>query len=209
MLHQPDRPPEDGRVARSYRTIEKITQAMRDLLERDGERRPTADQVSTRAGVSRRALYLHFDSLEILFARAFQRRVYEVSADLRPPPPDSSLEVRIDWFATSWSELLERLLPYSRASLQYEPFSPEVSKTLESIRAWMRAVTESVFQHELSACDDDDRALLVTSLRYLASCTAWASVRDQGADPLQASQALHLLLCKLLVESTPRSARRL
>lgn len=199
VVQQPDRPPEDGRVARSYRTIEKIIQAMLELLEREGEKRPTADQVATRAGVSRRALYLHFDSLEVLFARAFQRRISDVFADLHPPAVDSPLEVRIDWFAESWSKLLERLLPYNRASAQYEPLSPDVSSTLESIRAWMRAVTESVFQPELSACSDEERALLVTSLHYLTSCTAWANVRDQGADAGQAGQALHRLLHTLLV----------
>jgi uncharacterized protein YlxW (UPF0749 family) len=42
IIHRPDGLPQDGRAARSYRTIEKIVQAMRELLELEGELRPTA-----------------------------------------------------------------------------------------------------------------------------------------------------------------------
>lgn len=197
VIHRPDELPEDGRAARSYRTIEKILQAMEELLEQEGEPRPTADQVASQAGVSRRALYLHFDSLEGLLAETLQRRLCDAVVDLRPPPSDSPLDVRVGWFSESWSKLLERLLPFSRAYGHYQPQSPELARTFESIRTWMRAVTEGVFQNELSARSEEERALLIVALHYLTSCTAWANVRAQGANPEQAARAMHHLLHNL------------
>src|SRR4029453_9198659 len=63
-------PPSDGRVARSYRTNELLVQAVLEILEQDGHLRPTASQVARRAGVSRRALYVHFETIEELIATA-------------------------------------------------------------------------------------------------------------------------------------------
>lgn len=197
VIHRPDGLPEDGRAARSYRTVEKIIQAMEELLEQEGEARPTADQVASQAGVSRRALYLHFDSLESLLAEALQRRLCNAVVDMRPPPPDGPLDVRVGWFSESWVKLLERLLPFSRAYGHYHPQSPELARTVDSIRTWMRAVTEGVFQTELSARSEEERALLVVALHYLTSCTAWANVRSQGANPEQAARAMHHLLLHL------------
>jgi TetR/AcrR family transcriptional regulator, regulator of autoinduction and epiphytic fitness len=106
----------DGRVARSHRTIERIVRAMLALVEEEGRHRPTADQVASRAGVSRRALYLHFDSLDEVLARAVQWRTSEVLSTWEPPPAAQAPLARIDWYAQSWSELLETFRPLFTAA---------------------------------------------------------------------------------------------
>jgi TetR/AcrR family transcriptional regulator, regulator of autoinduction and epiphytic fitness len=201
----PDEPPRDGRVARSHRTIEHIVEALLELLERDGDLRPTAHQVARRAGVSRRALYLHFDSLEELFATATERRVREICGAWETPPLDAPVNERIDWFATRWASLLETLSPLRRAAALHEPFSKQVSDTLDQVRRWARDTVELTFLPELSACSDDERANLATALHHVTSSHAWDDIRRQGTDVQQARQALQRLLRALLLkpELTP------
>jgi AcrR family transcriptional regulator len=198
----PSRPPErpriDGRLARSQRTIEHIVQALLELLERDRELRPTAHEVARRAGVSRRAVYLHFDSLEALFATAAERRASEVTATWSPPPHGTPLDERIDWFALHWSTLCETLLPIHQAATVQEPESPQLSATLDRARQWSRSAVERVFQPELSATPEDDRAALATALHHVTSWYAWDDLRRQGTHIDQARAALRQILRALL-----------
>jgi TetR/AcrR family transcriptional regulator, regulator of autoinduction and epiphytic fitness len=193
-----DSPPTDGRIARSHRTIEHIIHALLDLLERDGDLRPTANQVALRAGVSRRALYLHFDSLEALFAAATERRVAEEFATWRPPGPETPVADRIDWFVRQWVSLLEALLPLRRAAALHEPFSHQVSATLDRTRQWAREAVERTFEAELQAVPDDQRETLATALMHATSASAWDDLRRQGADVAQARDAMDTLLRALL-----------
>lgn len=199
ILHRPDKLPADGRAARSHRTMERIVTAMVELIEIDGARRPTADQVAAQAEVSRRALYLHFDSLEEVFARALQRRTSEVLGTWQWPVGASSAEVRIEWFIASWSDLLESLTPFCTAAPRFEAGSPVVSNALEEVRAWMRAATEAIFKPELTRYGPDEQVAIATALHFLTSYSAWTDLRRQGADPSHASDALRHLLRSLLV----------
>ncbi|MGH9213620.1 MAG: TetR/AcrR family transcriptional regulator [Acidimicrobiales bacterium] len=193
-----DKPPTDGRIARSHRTIEHIIHALLDLLERDGDLRPTAHQVALRAGVSRRALYLHFDSLEALFAAATERRVAEEFAAWQPPGSATPVGDRIDWFVRQWASLLEALLPLRRAAAIHEPFSHQVSATLDRTRQWAREAVERTFEAELSAVPADEREALATALMHATSSSAWDDLRRQGADVAQAREAMDTLLRALL-----------
>jgi AcrR family transcriptional regulator len=193
-----ERPRIDGRLARSQRTIEHIVQALLDLLERDRELRPTAHEVARRAGVSRRAVYLHFDSLEALFATAAERRASEVCATWKPPPHGTPLDERIDWFAEQWSKLCETLLPIHQAATVQEPESPQLSATLDRARRWSRSAVELVFLPELSAIPEDQRAALATALHHVTSWYAWSDLRRQGTDVEHAQAALQQILQALL-----------
>lgn len=187
-------PPRDGRIARSHRTIEHIVRALLELLERDGDLRPTAYQVAHRAGVSRRALYLHFESLEAVFATATERRVREVFTAWDPPGPDTRIGERIDWFTRQWSSMLEALGPLRRATALHEPFSNRVRSTLDRTRQWAREAVEHTFEPELSAVSDDERERLTAALHHVSSPSAWDDLRRQGADVPLAREAMHRLL---------------
>jgi TetR/AcrR family transcriptional regulator of autoinduction and epiphytic fitness len=188
----------DGRVARSQRTIAHIVQALLDLLERDGDLRPTAHQVAVRAGVSRRALYLHFDSLDVLFATAAERRTTEICSRWQPPALDRPLPVRIDWFVRHWTVLCEALLPLHRAAALYEPFSPQVQQTFNRARRWARSAVELVFLPELACTSRDDREVLARALHHVTSWNGWNDLRRQGSSVEQGACAMHRLLTALL-----------
>ncbi|HEY3140494.1 MAG TPA: TetR/AcrR family transcriptional regulator [Acidimicrobiales bacterium] len=186
-------------MARSHRTIEHIVQALIDLLERDGDLRPTAHQVADRAGVSRRALYLHFDSLEAVLATATERRVGEAFAAWEPPAGNTPIDERIGWFVGRWAALLEALLPLRRAAELQEPFSDQVSATLERTRQWARQAVEQTFSPELTAAPVAEREALATALLHATSSSAWDDLRRQGADVPRARDAMQTLLRGLLM----------
>jgi AcrR family transcriptional regulator len=193
-----ERPRIDGRLARSQRTIEHIVQALLDLLERDRALKPTAHEVARRAGVSRRAVYLHFDSLEALFATAAERRASEAAATWKPPPHGTPLDERIEWFAQQWSTLCETLLPIRRAAIVQEPESPQLKATLDRARRWSRSAVELVFLPELSAVPESERPALATALHHVTSWYAWDDIRRQGTDIDEARNALQQILSALL-----------
>jgi TetR/AcrR family transcriptional regulator of autoinduction and epiphytic fitness len=195
---QQDKPHIDGRAARSQRTIAHIVQALLDLLERDGALRPTAHEVAQRAGVSRRALYLHFDSLEALFAKAAERRAAEICAAWEPPALDMPLSERIDSFVRHWSALCEALLPLLDAAALYEPVSRQVRATFDRSRCWARSAAELAFQPELSSSSGEDRDTLTRALHHVTSWMGWNDLRRQGADVDQAGRAMRRLLHALL-----------
>jgi TetR/AcrR family transcriptional regulator, regulator of autoinduction and epiphytic fitness len=193
-----EKPRIDGRVARSQRTVTHIVQALLELLERDGDLRPTAHQVARRAGVSRRALYLHFDSLDVLFATAASRRASEVFSAWETPPLDTPLPGRIDWFVRHWSALCEALLPLHRAAALYEPFSEEVQATFDRARIWGRSAVELVFRPELASTPAQDRETLARALHHITSWTGWNDLRCHGASVDEAAAAMQRLLTALL-----------
>lgn len=198
VLHRPDEMPTDGRAARSARTMERIVHSLVDLIENDGYLRPTAEHVAARAGVSRRAVYLHFKTLDALLATTVERRASELFAGWAPPPADGTPSERVRLFCTSWAVMLDRLYPLCCAAFIQGAESAAVNSTFHELRTWMHAAVESVFRAELMACRDENRAELTTALRYATSCTAWADLRRQGVGRDEAERAMRLLVSSLL-----------
>lgn len=197
--------PADGRVARSHRTVEHILKALLELVERDGHLRPTAHQVARRAGVSRRGLYLHFESIEDLFVLATERRVGEATESWEELSPETPLDRRIDWFCQQWETLVEVVNPVRRAAAVQEPFSLQIAGALERARRWTETAAERVFTPELAACTDQDRVVLLTALHHATSWSGWGDRRHSGVGANDASRAMHRLLRALL---GPSSASR-
>jgi AcrR family transcriptional regulator len=194
-----DTTPHDGRMARSHKTIEHIVGALLDLVERDGHMRPTAYQVARRAGVSRRGLYLHFDTIEDVFATAAERRSKQVQAAWQPPPTEAPLDERIVRFCRRWASLLEVLNPVRRAAAIHEPSSHRIAATADKTRQWAGAAVERTFSPELSAADDSGaRDELRTALHRATSWCAWDDLRRDGCDVQEAAEAMHHLLTALL-----------
>jgi AcrR family transcriptional regulator len=204
MARDRDQAPRDGRAARSHRTVEHIVRALLELVERDGHLRPTAYQVARRAGVSRRGLYLHFDTIEDVFAVATEVRARQVQAawQEQAPPPDGPLDDRIVGFCRRWASLLEVLNPMRRAAAVHEPSSHRVAATAERIRRWAGAAVERAFWPELSSTADHERAGLVTALHRATSWSAWDDLRRDGYDVQQAAEAMRRLLTALLRPAT-------
>ena len=191
-------PPGDGRAARAFRTNDLIVSAFLEMLERDGHLRPTASQVAGRAGVSRRALYIHFETIEGLIAVALERRSTEICAEWPELPLHRTLDDRVSWFCQHWSRLAEVLLPLRRAAAVHEPFSPQIAAVVGQTRQWVRDAIEWTFLPELATRPAAEHAALAIALHHAASLGAWDELRFQGVAIDDARSTMGLLITGLL-----------
>jgi AcrR family transcriptional regulator len=166
----------DGRQARSERTRAAVAEAMLDCFE-DGLLRPSAKQVSERAGVSSRAVFRHFDNMEALLEEAAQLQIERVMRDLPPIVTEGSLDQRIDALVLHSARRNEIIAPVRRAALLSEPFS----KVIRERHAWMRAIARKqvrqAFAKELNALPEAERSDRIAALRALLSFSYWEELR--------------------------------
>jgi AcrR family transcriptional regulator len=196
-------PPGDGRAARACRTNDLIVGAFLEMLERDGHLRPTASQVAGRAGVSRRALYVHFETVEGLIAVALERRSTEICAGWPDLPDHRTLAARVSWFCQHWSRLAEILVPLRRAAAVHEPFSPQIAAVVGQTRQWVRDAVELTFLPELATRPAAEHASLALALHHAASLGAWDELRIQGVEIDEARTTMGLLITALLADGDP------
>jgi TetR/AcrR family transcriptional regulator, regulator of autoinduction and epiphytic fitness len=195
----------DGRQARSRRTIELILTAFLELVEREGHLRPTAQLIARRAGVSRRGLYLHFETVEDLLATAAERRSDQMQAAWQAPPHDAPFDERIGRFCHRWGRMLELVNPVQRAAAIYEPSSHRVAASVDRNRRWARSAVESAFRPELSTVSGRDRTTLVVALHQATSCSGWSDLRRDGCDVEEATEAMGYLLTALFEPAAGRA----
>jgi AcrR family transcriptional regulator len=168
--------PEDGRKARSQRTRAAIAKAMLDCLEA-GRLRPSAEDVAERAGVSARAVFRHFDTLEALLHEVATQHVERVTRQLRPVLVDGSLEERIDALVSNTARVHEIIAPVRRAALLVEPFSEVVRERHNWFRGIARRQIRSAFAPEFNRLSEARRRDRVASICALLSFSYWEELR--------------------------------
>ncbi len=166
----------DGRQARSHRTRAAVAEAMLDCLE-DGLLRPSAKQVSERAGVSSRAVFRHFDNMEALFDEVAQVQIERVTSKLPPVVSEGTLDQRLDALVRHSARRNEIIAPVRRAAVLSEPFS----KVIRERHAWLRTTTRRqvrlAFAEELNALPEAERSDKIAALRALLSFSYWEELR--------------------------------
>ncbi|MFT4572283.1 MAG: AcrR family transcriptional regulator [Candidatus Binatia bacterium] len=152
------RAPVDGRKRRSERTRRAIVEAMHALVV-DGDPRPTAAAIASRAKLSVRSVFQHFGDLEEVFLAVADIQVSQVG-DLYAPLDYSSpqLEVRLANWALRRQRLHEETAPMRRAALLHERSSKAVREGLELARSVNRHDVVAAFAAELGPVDPADPA---------------------------------------------------
>lgn len=167
----------DGRAARGLRTRAAIVAANADLIG-EGDLRPTGERIASRAGVSLRALWLHFAEMEALFEATAAEVLARQDRRFRPVDPDLALVARIEQFCRQRTNVLEAIAPFARASQVREPFSPAL-RDYHS-RHVDRVVDEVgvLFAPELRRHGPPARAQVVAALTAATTWGSWAVLRD-------------------------------
>ncbi len=166
----------DGRTARSARTRDAVVESFLALID-EGHLRPTAKQVSERAGVSLRSVFQHFADLESLFAAAADRQVERLQALAVRIPADAPFEERLRLFIDARARLLERITPVRRAALLHEPFSAEIARRLKWARELKRDEDEHVFALELRDLPASERREVLQALNAATAWACWETLR--------------------------------
>jgi TetR/AcrR family transcriptional regulator, regulator of autoinduction and epiphytic fitness len=117
----------DGRRLRGQRTQTKVLEALLELVS-EGEMRPTAQAVSSRAGVSLRTVYQHFEDVEDVRRRALDLQRSRYQTGLREIDKELSMEERISIFCRQVRHLFEAITPIRRSMLADDPLSADLAE---------------------------------------------------------------------------------
>jgi TetR/AcrR family transcriptional regulator, regulator of autoinduction and epiphytic fitness len=193
----PDASQVDGRRARGERTRLRVLEALLALVE-EGELRPTAQEVASRAGVALRTVYHHFEDVEALRRMALNLQLTRHREILQPVDIKADLDERIRVIARQLRKLFEAVTPIRRATLFDEHSSPEMADGLRSSRLVRRNHVAQAFAKELGKRSEG--RVLLDALDSTTSWQSWHYMRtslDRSAGA--AEKILMLSLHDLLV----------
>jgi TetR/AcrR family transcriptional regulator, regulator of autoinduction and epiphytic fitness len=198
--------PIDGRAARAQRTRAAIVAAHADLIG-EGDLRPTGERIAGRAGVSTRALWLHFAEMEGLFEATAAEVLRRQDLAFRPVDPGLDLTHRIDRFCRQRATLLESIAPFARASQLREPYSPalrayhgrHVGRVVDEIRV--------LFAGELGRAAPTARERVLAALTAASTWGSWSVLRDDLGLGSQRSRAVMIHTVTALLHQPPKENR--
>lgn len=127
------------RNARSRRTCDALLTATRSLIEEEGFGAVTMGAVAARAGVSRRAVYLHFSSRADLLAAVLLHlgETEELGESLQRVWNASDAVAALDEWARHLARAHPRLMPVALAVEQVRRTDPDAAAMREEImRRW-------------------------------------------------------------------------
>lgn len=192
----------DGRSARAGRTRTLIVDAHLALIA-DGELKPTARQVTERAGVSPRTLWGHFADMEAVMAASARRQLAGHEAAAEPVDPAAPLARRVEAFARHRALLLERVAPLARAADVQRPFSPVLQQNLRDNLDRIRADAEAAFTRELQDLDPVERERRLVAVTVAADWASWQLVRQYlGHSVTEATAVLRTTVAGILTAPT-------
>jgi TetR/AcrR family transcriptional regulator of autoinduction and epiphytic fitness len=192
-----DGTPIDGRTARAQRTRDAIVDACLELVGED-DVRPTGPRVASRAGVSVRSVFQHFDDLESLYAAVSERSSARVAPLIVSIDVSLPLEERIKLLAHQRAGVLETISPVLRAATVHAPFSAEIRRRLHEGHDNMRAHAVAACKPELSKVPADQREQLEDVLDTALSWSTWNMLRNfQGRSEEWSEQVMALLVRSL------------
>jgi TetR/AcrR family transcriptional regulator, regulator of autoinduction and epiphytic fitness len=193
----------DGRSARRLRTYEAVVDAMLALID-EGNLRPTAKQVSERAGVSLRSVFQHFNDLEMLYATAADHQAQRLGHLMKPIPADGTFEERLRVFVETRTSVLEAISPVRRAGLLQVPFSHAIASRMKWVRRAAREESDRVFAQELAALPKDERRETANAVHIASEWYTWESLRTHdNLSPEDARKVIARMIRALLRKETP------
>jgi AcrR family transcriptional regulator len=196
----------DGRRARGERTRLRVLEALLALVE-EGELRPTAQEVASRAGVALRTVYHHFEDVEALRRMALNLQLTRHREMFVTVDPKEDLDERIRLIARQLRKLFEAVTPIRRATLFDEHSSPEMAEGLRSSRQVRRNHVAQAFAPEIARRAADGRSLLDA----LDTATAWQSwyyMRTSLERTPSAAEKILVLTLSDLLSGKPGRAKR-
>ncbi len=172
--------------------------AILDLL-REGNMRPSAYEVATRAGVSERTVFRHFEDLDQLFVAAAEHQARRIAALLDRPLTKGVRSKRINELVRRRAVLYEEITPVRRAALRHAPFHAALRSGLDRLHLVLRQQMEATFAVELESLPTRRRRDLAEALDVAVSWSAWEALRaDQRLPSARAAAAMELTLAALL-----------
>ena len=198
---------EEPRNARSRRSRTALLRATRELVEEHGVAAATMAAVAERAGVSRRAVYLHFTSRGELISELFDylNEVEELEGRFAPVGDAPDAVTALEVFARCHAEFMVRILAVSRAVEREAHTDPDAARHWETTVHWRHATNRALISRL------DDEGVLAPGwtvgtatdmlLALLSNEVTGTLLDDRGWTPEQVGAHMALLLRSTFVAS--------
>jgi AcrR family transcriptional regulator len=188
----------DGRQRRRLRNREAVVEALLDLY-RDGNLRPSAEEIAARSGLSPRSLFRYFDDVDDLTRTAMrrqeQRAHHLVAVDARPDEP---LEAKVEALVEQRFRLFDAVGQAAAVARLRAPFQPGLASEIQRNRSFMRSQIAQLFAPELAGQGAGGPGALAAAdvLTSFESCRLLLD--DQGLSVPRAKAAVGAALMAVL-----------
>lgn len=162
----------DGRRLRTTKTRAAIARALVDLAG-EGIRAPTKEQIAERAGVSARAVFIHFPNVSDL-ARAELAGILD---EFAPEPGEvelPALELRLQRYIERAMRVHARMAPVQAIAGMMEPLQDALRHTIDEIGERLVREALASFALELAALPPAARLDSVVAIAALVAPSTWA-----------------------------------
>lgn len=134
--------------AQTYQTHERLLAATRELLEEDGFEAFSMEKVAARAGVTRKTVYLHFESRFVLVAELFDyvAQVEGLESSIAPVWAAPDGPAMLEAWAYSLADYHPRILAVSRAMHGIWRSDPATAGHRKKVRASKLAICRRIAQ---------------------------------------------------------------
>ncbi|MFN8028059.1 MAG: TetR/AcrR family transcriptional regulator [Acidimicrobiia bacterium] len=181
--------PLDGRTLRAARNRDAVVRAILDLYA-EGDLRPGAAAIATRAGVSQSSVFRHFKDIEALVEAAIEMQWELHHEDFAPPAPAGTRTERVAALVEQRVALYDAVGNASRAARVNFPESPTLGRMLELRRALLRDQVAEQFAAELARRDGAAREVLLDALDAACSLEQFEYLRIDRGLPRDAVRAV-------------------
>jgi AcrR family transcriptional regulator len=144
----------DGRQLRRARNREAVVEALLDLY-RDGNLRPSSEEIAARSGLSPRSLFRYFDDVDDLIRAAIRSQesrvlpLVAVAAD-----EDAPLATKVAALVDQRFVLFDAVAHAATVLRLRSPFQPVLAAELTQNRKFLRAQVRRLFAAELAGMED-------------------------------------------------------
>lgn len=191
---------EEPRNARSRRSRAALLRAARELVEEHGMGATTMAAVAERAGVSRRAVYLHFASRADLISELFDyvNEVEDLEGRFAPVGDAPDAVTALEVFARRHAELMPRIIAVSRAVEREAGSDPDAARHWETAMYWRqetnRALIRRLEEEGVLAPGWTVGTATDMLLALISNGVSWTLLDERGWTPEQIGEHMARLL---------------
>lgn len=186
----------DGRLSRTVRSRQAICEACLDLVQ-EGVLQPSADQIATRAGLSRRSIFNHFSDLAELYDAVVEAGTQRCAPLLKKISSDEPIEQRLEQLCDMRSKFLEAMSPFTRsltAQMLTGPIREEAWRVSQAALRQHQQDVERLFVADLEGLAPDVRRETLESI--------WAATAPLNWEYLRHSRGLSLARARAVMKRT-------
>ncbi len=193
----------DGRQLRRRRNREAVVEALLDLY-RDGNLRPSTEEIAARSGLSPRSLFRYFEDVDDLTRVAIMRQ--EARAMPLVPiaaAPDDPFEQKVAALVDQRFRLFDAVGHAAAVTRLQAPFQALLAAELRQNRRFLRSQVRALFAPELDARDEDGSRRALAAADVLTSFESYHLLTEDRS--MTSSEASSVVLDALAAILRPPS----